>query len=125
MAQYLVQIAPWAEPEHRAAQELVQRIAAEEQQWCGRLAELIDQRDGVPLRGSFPTTYSSLHYVAVAALLPRLADYLRANIEQLRRDLDATGDDEQVRQVLQQMLEAKRKQLRELEELCPRLRKAG
>ncbi len=125
MAQYLVQIWPWAEPERRAAKELVERIAAEEQQWCSRLAELVDACDGVPLCGSFPSSYRSLHYLAVTTLLPRLADYLRANIELFRQDLAAFGNDPQVRSLLEEMLQAKEWQLQAVQELSPQLRKAG
>ena len=125
LAQYLVQITPWAGPEQSAAKELVERIAAEERQWCERLAELIDRRDGVPLPGSFPSSYSSLHYVAISAVLPRLCDYLRRNIEELKRDIDQAGGDREAQELLKQMLARKEAQLREAEQLVPRLRKAG
>jgi rubrerythrin len=125
MAQYLVQISPWAGPEDAPAKALIERIAAEERQWCERLAELIDRRNGVPLPGSYPSTYSSFHYIALSALLPRLCDYLRASIELLKGDLNATSDDQEARSLLEQIVRDKELQLREVEQLLPQLRKAS
>jgi len=122
---YLLDARPWvdqSDPLDREAYELVTRIAAEEDRWLEKLAELIEARGGVPIPAPYPTHYTDTHYLAVDALVPRLVQHQQANIEQLQQDLDAVSEDAEARNLLAHMLEEKQKQLAELRTLLERVR---
>ncbi len=121
---YLLDAHPWidrTDPLDQQAYELVQQIAAAEDRWLERLAELIEQRGGIPIAAPYPTEYTDTHYLAVDALVPRLVAHQEQNIARLKEDLAEVADDPEARNLLAAMLEEKEKQLEALRALADRV----
>ncbi|MBI3464469.1 MAG: ferritin-like domain-containing protein [Planctomycetes bacterium] len=120
LAQYLGECWPWTHRGDREAQELVRSIIADERRWAEQLAELIDQRGGVPVPGTYPAEFTNcnLHFLALDHLLGRLAEFIERGVPALERDLAATSDDPPARKLLAQMLERKRGQVTALRKLA-------
>ena len=120
LAQYLGQCWPWTHRGDREAQELVRSVIADEHRWAQQLAELIDQRGGVPVPGTYPSEFTNcnLHFLALDHLLGRLAEFIERGVPALEQDLAATSDDPHLRELMKQMLDRKRGQAAALRKLA-------
>jgi hypothetical protein len=119
LAQYIGESWPWMDPDNREASELVRSIRADERRWVEQFADLIYQRGGMPLTGTYPTEFPELHFLSLDYLLLRLAEYLEHTIESLEQELALVGNDLPVRTLFQQMIERKQGQINALRQVAP------
>jgi hypothetical protein len=91
---YLAGAAPLAfSPDDRAAVAAIQECAAAEDAARNALAERLDEwRVTPPLPGSYPSAFADYNFLAVRAVLPKLADELRGDVSGLEDDLKALHD---------------------------------
>lgn len=72
LLQYVGESWPWTSDEEADERATVERIVAEQRETVQRLAELLDARGHLINWGSYPSEYTSLHYVALDYLLDQL-----------------------------------------------------
>src|SRR5262249_30230458 len=72
----------------------------------------------LPALGAFPTHFTSMNYVSLSFLIPRLIATERQTLTDLERDLPQVKD-QQIHQVLGELLDSKRRHLAGFESLMP------
>src|SRR5262249_1994950 len=104
-------------PDHDAF-DTVRTLAREEEASLRGLAEFLHaRRVPLPHLGAFPMTFANYNFMAMGALLPKLAGYTRRELEQLESDGAAVGNGE-ARKAIEGLTAAKRQRLSRLEELA-------
>ena len=83
LVDYLSEAPPWTRSGNEPLVEGIRGIVHDHEHYAQRLAEAIDDRDGLVDSGSFPITFMSLNDLALDYLLARL-------IENQQRDIQAT-----------------------------------
>jgi len=114
--QYLKDAWVWTDPPGRAVWKEISRMIDEEQKMLRRLADLILRRKGVLASAVFDERFTESHFLSLAHLLPRLVNYQRWLIQELEKDLTQL-DDPEARQLVEEILQMKRRHLQALEEL--------
>lgn len=115
LLQYTSEASLWASSEEEGVQESVERMAAEQREVVAALADLLSDRGHAIDFGTYPTDYTSLHYVAIDFLLDQLVANQRsvlAGCEALER---AAAEDDEARALLQDIVISERRHLEELQ----------
>jgi hypothetical protein len=87
LLQYVSAADPWAPPMERSAVEEVRAMAAAESAAVDELAaRLLRRRVTLPGFAGFPMAFTSLNFLALSALLPRLVEAQRRAIAALAED---------------------------------------
>ena len=71
----------------------------------------------MPWLGSFPSGFTTINFLSLTHILPRLIDFEKKSVADLERDLPVIGD-AGARERLTKLLQQKREHLRELELLA-------
>jgi hypothetical protein len=117
LLQYVGEAFPWAAPGEEAALDRLRKLVAEDRESTAALGRFLTRlRRMPPYLGTYPTSYTSLGFVSLDFLLPRLAEEQRGSVAELERDLAVITDPE-ARAELERMLAMKRRHLATLEEL--------
>jgi hypothetical protein len=115
---YVAEAYPWASAREGTARGSLQALIREEADALTALGRwLTRQRIPLPYLGAFPTAFTTINFLALDYLLPRLRDHQREAVAQLARDAHAVTDPE-VRSRLESLLELKRRHLATLESLA-------
>lgn len=120
LLQYTSESWPWASADEEPTREALERMATEQRDVVRALADLLAERGYAIDFGSYPTEYTSLHYVAVDFLLSQLIanqEEVAAECEQVAR---STSEDDDVRTLLEDIVLSERKHLDELKSLAAR-----
>ncbi|MBX3438737.1 MAG: hypothetical protein KF861_14680 [Planctomycetaceae bacterium] len=91
LLQYVSQIWPWSATGHEETRLRIEWLAADQSQDVAALAQLLTARGEIIDFGTFPTEYTSLHYVAVNFLLGALVRHQEATVrdaENLAREAE-------------------------------------
>jgi hypothetical protein len=87
LLRYVSDADPWAAPKDRPALDQLRAMAAAETAALEALAErLLRRRVPRPGFAGFPMTFTSLNFLALTALLPRLIDAQRLGVAALTED---------------------------------------
>jgi hypothetical protein len=106
---------PWTTPGENAAWDHLRQLIDEENRALGDMVRyLIRQHATPPYLGSYPSDFTTLNYVSLEYLLPRLTADERQAVARLEADLAGMADPE-ARNHVQKHLEIKRRQLKMLE----------
>ena len=115
---------PWTTARDSRAVDALRKLIAAEAGAVAELGRFLFRRHmPVVSLGSYPSSYTSMNFVALEYLLPRLIDYERRSTAQLERDLAAVRDPE-ARAEVEKLLAVKRRNLPDLEGLAARKPKA-
>jgi hypothetical protein len=118
LLQYQSEAFPWPKSSADPTPEKVRELAREERDAVGALVKfLARQRHTVPYLGPFPMTFTTMNFVALDFVLPRLADDARRAVAALERDRAALTNGE-ARAEVDRLLEMKRHHLKALEALA-------
>ena len=71
----------------------------------------------MPWLGSYPTSFTTINFLSLTHILPRLVDFEKSSVAELERDLPVIGD-AGAKDRLTKLLQMKREHLRELELLA-------
>jgi rubrerythrin len=119
LLQYVSEAFPWAGPEDREALAKFRRVTDEDREGIGELRRYLAREKIMPsFIGSFPQSFTSLGFVSLQALLPKLVEAQRRHIAALERDLGELTDAE-AKALVQKILDRKRRHLTELESISP------
>jgi hypothetical protein len=94
LLQYVRAAEPWAPPADRKLRDEVRRLADDEAEALDRLAAFLQSRRvPLPEAGGFPTAFTSLNYVAIRSLLPRLIAGQEQDLTALEADQKSLSED--------------------------------
>jgi hypothetical protein len=108
---------PWTAARDGAALERVRALIAAEGEAVAALGKyLTKQRAPVGFLGSYPSSFTTINYLSLEHLLPRLLDFETQALADLERDLAAVHDP-QARALVEKLADLKRSHVAVLEEL--------
>jgi hypothetical protein len=115
---YVAEAYPWAAARGEAARAALQALTREESDALTALGRwLMRQRVPLPYLGAFPTGFTTINFLALDYLLPRLRDLQREAVARLERDAHAATSPE-ARAQLESLLALKKRHLATLESLA-------
>lgn len=115
---YVAEAYPWTtSTETKALTALQQFIAAESEAVTCLGRFLVRQRIALPYFPSYPAHFTTINFLALDFLLPRLIEQERQSIADLARDL-ASVKEPAARTELERLLVLKRRHLPQMEELA-------
>jgi hypothetical protein len=115
---YVAEAYPWTNSTQTKTRIALQQLIATERDaviCLGRF--LVRQRIPLPYLPPFPEHFTTINFLALDFLLPRLIEHERRSIEDLERDLTAMKDPV-ARTEVEKLLAVKRRHLPQLEELA-------
>jgi hypothetical protein len=93
LLQYVAESYPWSKREGAAACAAIRSMARAEADVVARLGRwLAKERVAVTFPGAYPMQFTTMNFVAVSFLLPRLAEEERTRIAELQHSLNAIPD---------------------------------
>lgn len=118
LLQYQSEAFPWPKTSGDPTPEKVRQLAREERDAVGSLVRFLSRRrHTVPYLGAFPMAFTTMNFVSLDFVLPRLAEDGRRAVADLERDRAALTDAE-ARAEVDRFLEMKRRHLKALEALA-------
>jgi hypothetical protein len=120
LLQYVSESWPWAASGSEETRRTLLRLAAQQRENVAELAWLLDARGEIVDFGSYPTEYTSLHYVSVDYLLDRLVanqSEIASACEKISRAAEGDAD---AAELLRDITAAERQFLDELRRLAQR-----
>jgi hypothetical protein len=109
---------PWTTTAEEGAMATLRRLIADEAATVVALGRfLVRRRLPLPLLASYPTSFTTINFLALDFLLPRLADAERRSLAELEQDLKAIADAD-ARAEVEKLAAVKRRNLATLEELA-------
>ena len=112
---YVADSFPWTTSNENDALGTLQKMIEEEREATAELGRfLYRQRQTLPYLGAYPSHFTTLNYVALDFLLPKLAEEERAEIAGLERDLKELIDPE-ARAEIDNLLRIKRQHLQTID----------
>lgn len=116
---YVDEAYPWTTvAEEKSLTDLRQIISAEREALTALGRFLLRQHIPLPYLPTFPSSFTTINFLALDYVLPRLIDYERRAIAELERDLPALKDSAAHAEV-EKLLALKRRHLPQLEALVP------
>lgn len=118
LLQYMPEAFPWVGVRDESTLARLMGMVAKEQEAVAGLVKWL-QRRFIPLppTHSFPSSFTSLNFVSVEFLVPRLLEQQRENRAALERDRQHIGDAD-LRAQVQAFIDLKTRHLQALEELA-------
>lgn len=115
---YVAEAYPWTNSTHTKALTELQQLIAAEREAIVRLGRfLVRERIPLPYLPSYPAHFTTINFLALDFILPRLIEHERQSIADLERDL-AGVKAPAARAEVEKLLDLKRKHLPQLEELA-------
>jgi hypothetical protein len=117
LLQYVSESFPWTTSVGDTTPDKVRDLAREERDALAVLTKfLARRRHTIPYLGAFPMAFTTMNFVALDYLLPRLAEDGRRAIDALQRDRSALAEAD-TRAQLDKFIELKQRHLKALEAL--------
>jgi hypothetical protein len=118
LLQYVSEAFPWAKSVGDTTPGKVRDLAREERDAVAALSKFLARRRHTPpYLGPYPMAFTTMNFVSLDYLLPRLADDGRRAVAALERDRAALADAD-ARAAVEKMLDMKRRHLKALEALA-------
>jgi hypothetical protein len=117
LLQYIRESYPWSQTKDAQTRAKVIAAAESEGEMLSQLGRLLQKRHiPMPGLGAYPTSFTSMNYVSLSFLIPRLIAAQRQSLADLENDARQVQD-EPFRELLRAFHELKRRHLAELETL--------
>jgi hypothetical protein len=117
LLQYTSESWPWAASNEGDVKASLDRMAAEQHDVVAALADLLASRGHAIDFGTYPTEYTSLHYVAVDFLLGQLVENQKAVLARCESVADRTSADDPAKSLMDDIVTSERKHVKELQAL--------
>ncbi len=115
---YVAEAYPWTSSTETRTLGQLQELIAEERDAVTHLGRfLVRHRVPLPFLPSFPSHFTTINFLALDFILPRLIEYERHSIDELERDL-ATAKDPAAHREMEKLRNLKRHHLTRLEALA-------
>lgn len=117
LLQYVRESFPWSRTKDHETRERIMAAAEAEGELIAQLGQMLQKRHiPMPGLGAYPTSFTSLNYVSLSYLTPRLIAAQRQALADLENDLPKVHD-ESIRELLNRFREMKLRHLAEFESL--------
>src|SRR5262245_18973245 len=111
---YAVDADPWTDPAHKDAVAKLKELIAQEREALAAISRFLFRHPVIPpSTGGDPTSYTTLNFLSLDALVSRLIESERSTLEQDRVYLRAITDPE-ARSLVENLVALKQKHLQEL-----------
>ncbi len=111
LLQYISESYPWAPRKNDSAVPAVAAMAEEERAAAATLVRhLAQNRMQPPYLGAYPMNFTTMNYASLEFLVPQLIRFETKRIAELEKDVHVASDEES-QQLLQHMLQMKRRHL--------------
>jgi hypothetical protein len=118
LLQYVSEAYPWTKAAGDATPDKVRDLAREERDALAVLTKfLARRRHSVPYLGAFPMSFTTMNFVSLDYLLPRLTESAARSVAALEGDRAALTDAD-AKAELDRLIELKRRHLKALEALA-------
>jgi hypothetical protein len=118
LLQYAIDSFPWAAGNSTAGIDRLKELAGAEADAVAALARLLARHHlAPPWLGAYPTPFTSFNFLSLDRLVPLLVRYQRDDIARLEGEL-AEFEDREVHGQVKHLLDVKRHNLKQLEELA-------
>jgi rubrerythrin len=118
LLQYIHDSYPWTPSEERTALDRIRALAQEQQECAAALARwLMRKRHFMPYLGSYAASFTTINYVALDYVIPKIVADERQGLAHLDADLAVITDPE-ARALVEALAAKKRAHLKILEELA-------
>ena len=115
LLQYVSEAYPWTKPAGDSTPDRVRELAREERDALAVLTKfLARRRHTVPYLGAFPMAFTTMNFVSLDYLIPRLVEDGRRSVAALERDRAAVTDAD-AKAELDRLIDLKRRHLKALE----------
>jgi hypothetical protein len=112
---YAAEAYPWTTARGGEVLDFLQRLIAEEKDAVAALGRfLVRRRIPLPYLGAYPTAFTTVNFISLDWLLPRLVEEERRSLGQLDADLDGIHDAD-ARAAVEKLAAVKRRHLPALE----------
>lgn len=114
LLQFLGEVSLWTPTSASAARETLDRAVKGQQNRVNQMSELLVSR-GTPVNfGSYPASYTDLHFLSLKSLLPRLISSQESLIAELDEVVHTCADDDEMVTLLRDILSAEKASTAEL-----------
>jgi hypothetical protein len=114
---YVAEAYPWTTSTQTTALVTLQQLIAAEKEAVSHLGQfLVRHHVPLPFLPSYPAHFTTINFLALDYILPRLIEHERSSITDLERSLHAVKDST-ARVEVEKLLDLKRRHLTQLEEL--------
>jgi hypothetical protein len=118
MLQYVTESFPWTTPANHALLKDLAAMALEERHMAGELTKLLLRHHGrAPFLGAYPMSFTTINFVALDHLLPRLVSFEEARVADLESEVERILHEE-TRSVVRSLLDMSRRHLARLKDLA-------
>lgn len=118
LLQYVGEASPWYPREAAGTLDRIQALAAEERDEVARVTRWLQKKhERVPVLGSFPSHFTTMNFVTLDYLLPKLVADNQRETREVEHFLGQSTE-EDVRSILQGFLDLKQKHGQALSELA-------
>jgi rubrerythrin len=115
LLQYIHDSFPWTPNGERAELSRIRQFAEEQRKGAAELSRwLAKRRHNVPYLGSYPSGFTTINYVALHYVVPKLIADEKQGLAQLEQDLASVTDPE-ARAIVEKIAVSKRAHLQALE----------
>ncbi len=115
---YVAEAYPWTRLEQTKTLTALQQLIADEREAVAGLGRLLVRHHvELPFLPSYPAHFTTINFLALDYILPRLCEHERDSVNELERDLKALKDP-QARIEVEKLLVLKRGHLTQLEQLA-------
>ena len=115
---YVEEAYPWTTLEQTKTLTALQQLIADEREAIACLGRfLVRQHVELPFLPSYPAHFTTINFLALDYILPRLREHERDSVNELERDWKALKDP-QARAEVEKLLTLKRSHLTQLEQLA-------
>jgi hypothetical protein len=110
---------PWTTSQGGPALQRLQQLVAAEREAVAALGRFLTRRR-LPLAytGSYPSSFTTINFLALEHILPRLAAWEKRSVAELERDVAALRGDADARALAERLLALKRENLTTLEAMA-------
>jgi hypothetical protein len=116
---YVAEAFPWTNSTEEKALKVLQQLIAAERQAVTELGQfLVRRRVPLPFLPSYPASFTTINFLALDYVLPRLVEHEHRSIADLERDLPSLKDPA-ARAEVEKLLALKRRHLIQFEVLVP------
>jgi rubrerythrin len=117
LLQYVADSYPWTPAKEDQVWASLQAMIADEREGTGQLVRFVrDHKGALPYVGTYPSNYTTINFISLDNLLPRLASYQEQAVSALTTDLAQLNDPEAI-DLVQKILDMKQRHLQTLQEL--------
>ncbi len=118
LLQYVGECFPWTAAKAAPKQESIRQLIARQKTHIARLTAYLDSRQVTVDFGTFPTNYTSLHYLALDHLLTQLVDSEQKLIQEVEQSIQKCAGDADAVAILEQALADECQNLTVLQDLA-------